>query len=455
MSLSVLILAAGKGTRMRSAVPKVLHTLAGTSLLGHVVAAAEVLNPDKICIVYGHEGELLQRAFEHKPGLHWVEQSPQLGTGHAVQQAIDVIDGTDTCLILYGDVPLTKSETLVRLVESVSATSLGLLTAFLDDPKGYGRIIRNKAGEVTAIVEEKDASAEQKKINEINTGIMALPSAGLRQWLSRIGNNNAQSEYYLTDVIALAVSDGAKVLPMQPDVIEETLGINSREQLAELEGYYQEQIARRLMNEGVTIRDPNRFDLRGSLQVGRDVTIDIDVVLSGDIIIGDNVTIEPFCFLRDCEIGNNVVIHSHSVLEHCRVGADCTVGPFARLRPETVLDNGAKIGNFVEIKKAFIGAGSKVNHLSYIGDAELGKDVNVGAGTITCNYDGANKYKTVIEDGVFIGSDTQLVAPVRVGKNATIGAGSTITKDAPEDGLTLSRSKQTFIEDWRRPVKKQ
>lgn len=454
MSLSIVILAAGKGTRMKSANPKVLHELAGKPLLGHVIDKAESLGPEKICVVYGHEGERLKQAFAGNHRLSWVEQSPQLGTGHAVQTAIDRIDGTDAVLVLYGDVPLTRCSTLERLLQNVSTRSLGLLTAFVDEPHGYGRIVRNTSGEVTAIVEEKDADAQQKTIDEINTGIMALPGARLRDWLSRIENNNAQGEYYLTDIIALAVADGFKVLPIQPDAVEETLGVNSRQQLAELERYVQVETARRLMAEGVGIRDPQRFDVRGSVEIGRDTTIDVDVVLEGIVKIGENVTIEPFCHLRDCEIGDNAHIRSHSVLEQCRVGDACVVGPFARLRPETVLDRDARVGNFVEIKKAIIGAGSKVNHLSYVGDAEVGKDVNIGAGTITCNYDGANKHKTVIEDGAFIGSDTQLVAPVKVGKNATIGAGSTITKDTQEGGLTLSRVKQVYIENWKRPVKK-
>lgn len=454
MSLSIVILAAGKGTRMKSAVPKVLHELAGKPLLGHVIDTAESLGPEKICVVYGHEGERLVQAFADNPRLSWVEQCPQLGTGHAVQTAIDRIDGTDAALVLYGDVPLTRRSTLERLLQNVSTGSLGLLTAIVDEPHGYGRIVRNSSGEVIAIVEEKDADAQQKTINEINTGIMALPGARLRDWLNRIENNNAQGEYYLTDIIALAVADGFKVLPIQADVVEETLGVNSRRQLAELERYVQLQTAHRLMAEGVGIRDPQRFDVRGSVQIGRDTIIDVDVVLEGAVRIGENVTIEPFCHLRDCEIGDNVHIRSHSVLEQCRVGDACVVGPFARLRPETVLDCNARVGNFVEIKKATIGAGSKVNHLSYVGDAEVGKDVNIGAGTITCNYDGANKHKTIIEDGAFIGSDTQLVAPVKVGKNATIGAGSTITKDTQEGGLTLSRVKQVHVENWQRPVKK-
>jgi bifunctional UDP-N-acetylglucosamine pyrophosphorylase/glucosamine-1-phosphate N-acetyltransferase len=434
--------------------PKVLHELAGKPLLGHVIDKAGSLEPAKICVVYGHEGERLKQAFAHDPRLRWVEQSPQLGTGHAVQMTLDEIDGTDAVLVLYGDVPLTRRSTLERLLRNVSENSIGLLTAFVDYPHGYGRIIRNTAGEVLAIVEEKDANAQQKPINEINTGIMELPVSRLRDWIGRIENKNSQSEYYLTDVIALAVADGFKVLPIQADDVEETLGVNSRRQLAELERYVQIETAQRLMDEGVSIRDPQRFDARGNVQIGRDTVIDVDVVLEGNVRIGANVVIEPFCHLLDCEIGDGAHIRSHSVLERCRVGKDCVVGPFARLRPDTVLDSNARVGNFVEVKNAIIGTGSKVNHLSYVGDAEVGKDVNIGAGTITCNYDGANKHKTIIEDGAFIGSDTQLVAPVKVGKNATIGAGSTITKDTQEGGLTLSRVKQVYVENWKRPVKK-
>ncbi|HEX7028474.1 MAG TPA: bifunctional UDP-N-acetylglucosamine diphosphorylase/glucosamine-1-phosphate N-acetyltransferase GlmU [Gammaproteobacteria bacterium] len=454
MSLSIVILAAGKGTRMKSATPKVLHELAGKPLLGHVIDKAESLNPAKICVVYGHEGERLKQAFAGNSRLSWAEQSPQLGTGHAVQMAIDEIDGTDAVLVLYGDVPLTRRSTLERLLRNVSENSIGLLTAFVDDPHGYGRIIRNSSGEVIAIVEEKDTDSRQKAISEINTGIMALPGSRLRDWLSRIENRNSQGEYYLTDIVALAVADGYKVLPMQPDAVEETLGVNSRVQLAELERYLQRETAQRLMDAGVSIRDPQRFDARGDVQIGRDTVIDVDVVLEGNVRIGENVVIEPFCHLRDCEVGDGAHVRSHSVLEQCRVGENCVVGPFARLRPDTVLDSNARVGNFVEVKNAIIGAGSKVNHLSYVGDAEVGKDVNIGAGTITCNYDGANKHKTIIEDGAFIGSDTQLVAPVKVGKNATIGAGSTITKDTGEGGLTLSRVKQVYVENWKRPVKK-
>ncbi len=455
MSLSVVILAAGKGTRMKSAKAKVLHELAGKPLLGHVIDVAKKLSPEKCCVVYGHGGEQLQQAFADDQQLTWIEQKPQLGTGHAVQQTLDSIEGSDAVLVLYGDVPLIRQPTLERLLQlAEKPETLALLTAKLEDPAGYGRIIRNDSGQVTAIVEEKDATAEQKAVNEINTGIMVLPGRKLREWLERINNSNAQGEYYLTDIIELAVKDGFKVLPLHPEVFEETMGVNSRQQLAELERFQQRQIAEQLMAQGVTIKDPSRFDLRGEIEVGRDIVIDVGVVLTGKIKIGDNVTIEPFCVIKDSEIAENASIHSHSVLEHCRIGKNSSIGPFARLRPDTQLAEDTKIGNFVEVKKSNIGSGSKVNHLSYIGDTEIGQNVNVGAGTITCNYDGANKHRTIIEDGAFIGSDTQLVAPVKVGRNSTIGAGSTVTKDTPEGGLTLSRAKQSHIDNWQRPVKK-
>ncbi len=439
---------------MKSAVPKVLHKLAGKPLLGHVIDTARKLHPDRICVVYGHGGEMLSTAFAGQADLVWVQQEPQLGTGHAVQQTIKHIEETDTTLILYGDVPLTPPLLLGRLFEAVSENAVSLLTATVDDPTGYGRIIRDASGHVTAIVEQKDASKEQLAINEVNTGIMALPTGRLREWLNRIGNNNSQREYYLTDVIGLAVADGCQIHTQHAFTIEEISGINSRQQLVELERYWQKHVARNLSEHGVTIRDPDRFDLRGELKVGQDVEIDINVVIEGAVQIGSNVTIESNCVIRDSIIGDNVSIHSNSLLEQCQVESGCSIGPFARIRPDTLLQANAKIGNFVEVKKSSIGEGSKVNHLSYIGDSVVGNDVNIGAGTITCNYDGANKYQTVIEDGVFVGSDTQLVAPVIVGKNATIGAGSTITKNVEADKLVLSRTKQKSIDSWQRPVKR-
>jgi bifunctional UDP-N-acetylglucosamine pyrophosphorylase/glucosamine-1-phosphate N-acetyltransferase len=454
MSLSVIILAAGMGTRMRSATPKVLHELAGRSLLGHALAAAEALAPDTVCIVYGYGGDQLRAAFSDRSHIQWREQTPQLGTGHAVMQAGDTLPTGGTVLILYGDVPLIRPATLSPLLEDAAAGALALLTAEVADPTGYGRIVRDKSGSVTAIVEEKDADAATKKIREINSGIMAMPAAALNGWLSRIDNKNAQAEYYLTDVIALAVTDGVAIRSRQVAKIDEIKGVNSRRQLAELERLVQKQSAEYWMDQGVTIHDPARFDIRGEVKMGRDVIIDVDVILEGKVEIGNNVRIGPFCLIKDCTIGDDVEIHSHCHIEGAQLDAGCSVGPFARLRPDTVLHAGARIGNFVEVKKSVIGAHSKANHLSYIGDSEVGCDVNIGAGTITCNYDGANKHKTVIEDGAFIGSDTQLVAPVRVGKNSTIGAGSTITKDTPAGGLTLSRVKQQHLADWKRPQKK-
>lgn len=454
MSLSVIILAAGMGTRMRSAVPKVLHELAGRSLLGHALTAAEALTPDKVCVVYGHGGDQLRAAFSDRADIHWREQMPQLGTGHAVMQARDSLAGGGSVLILYGDVPLIRPQTLAPLLQDAAAGALALLTAELDNPMGYGRIVRNGSGEVVAIVEEKDADAEIKKIREINTGIMAMPAAALDGWLSRIDNKNAQAEYYLTDIIGLAVADGVTIRSRKVAKIHEVKGINTRRQLAELERIVQRESAEYWMDQGVTLGDPARFDIRGEVRIGRDVFIDVDVILEGKVEIGDNVRIGPFCHIKDCRIGDGVEIHSHCHLEGAQIDAGCSVGPFARLRPDTVMHAGVRVGNFVEVKKSVIGAHSKANHLSYIGDAEVGRDVNIGAGTITCNYDGANKHKTVIEDGAFIGSDTQLVAPVRVGKDATVGAGSTITKDTPAGGLTLSRVKQQHVAGWKRPQKK-
>jgi bifunctional UDP-N-acetylglucosamine pyrophosphorylase/glucosamine-1-phosphate N-acetyltransferase len=453
MSLSVIILAAGMGTRMRSAMPKVLHELAGRSLLGHALAAAEALAPDNVCVVYGHGGDRLRAAFNDRPNIQWREQVPQLGTGHAVMQARDALSGGGKVLILYGDVPLIQPETLRPLLQE-SADALVLLTAELDDPTGYGRIVRGAAGNIRGIVEEKDADSATKKIREVSTGIMAMPAKALDGWLSRIDNKNAQAEYYLTDIVALAVADGITIRSRKVAGINEVKGINSRRQLAELERIVQKQTAEYWMDQGVTLNDPARFDIRGDVKIGRDVVIDVDVVLEGKVEIGNNVRIGPFCLIKDSKIGDGVEIHSHCHIEGAQIDAGCSVGPFARLRPDTVMHEGAKVGNFVEVKKSVIGAHSKANHLSYIGDAELGRDVNIGAGTITCNYDGANKHKTVIEDGAFIGSDTQLVAPVRVGKDTTIGAGSTITKDTPAGGLTLSRVKQQHVADWKRPQKK-
>jgi bifunctional UDP-N-acetylglucosamine pyrophosphorylase/glucosamine-1-phosphate N-acetyltransferase len=454
MPLEIVILAAGQGTRMRSSLPKILHKIGDRTLLEHVHRLASRLNPDKVTVIYGHGGETVLRSLEHL-NVIWVEQREQLGTGHAVMQVVDDIDEARTVLILYGDVPLLGDETVKKLIPLAQADQMGLLTIDLADPYGYGRIVRDGSGRVLRIVEEKDATPEERAIREVNTGILAIKGKHLKTWLSRLENNNAQREYYLTDVIAMAVADDVRVETVQPHDPDEVLGVNNREQLAHLERVFQRKLAGDLMRNGVTLRDPSRFDVRGQIEsIGRDVEIDINVILEGRIRLGDNVRIGANCVIKDSEIGNDVEILANSVVEDAVIGQGCRIGPFARIRPETRIEDHVHIGNFVEIKKSEIASRSKVNHLSYIGDTIIGCDVNVGAGTITCNYDGANKHQTVIEDGAFIGSDTQLVAPVRVGKNATIGAGATVTKDAPENALTLSRAKQVTIEGWQRPTKK-
>lgn len=453
MNLHVVVLAAGQGTRMFSSTPKVLHQLGGKPLLAHVIDRARQIDAAEIHVVHGHGGAQVCAAIDDAT-LHWVEQTRQLGTGHAVLQAIPTIQDDATVMVLYGDVPLIRAETLQMLLRVAEPNTLALLTATLDNPAGYGRILRDGAGRVLRIVEEKDATAEQRKTPEINTGILAAAARDLKNWLARLTNHNAQGEYYLTDIVGLAVSDGAAVLTAQPNSLEEILGVNNRQQLAHLERHYQRQRAHDLMLTGVTLRDPARFDVRGALRVGRDVTIDVDVVFEGDVDIADHVTIGPFSFIRNCRIGSGATILSHCVIEDAIIGAGTRVGPYARIRPGTILDEGAHVGNFVEVKNASIGRNSKVNHLSYVGDATVGKDVNIGAGTITCNYDGANKHHTHIEDNVFVGSDTQLVAPVRVRRNATIGAGTTVTKDVPEDMLVISRVPQQVKAGWKRPTKK-
>ncbi len=453
MTLNIVILAAGQGTRMRSDVPKVLHRIGGKPLLQHVYETAAGLAPQTLAIVYGHGGRQVRNRFPDWP-VSWVEQAQQLGTGHAVQQALPLLR-EGMVLILYGDVPLLRKETLQRLLKSAGGSKVALLTVKLEDPTGYGRIVRDSEGSIQRIVEEKDASPVEKAIHEVNTGIMAVPVSWLRSWLDRLDNANAQGEYYLTDIIAMAVADGIEVVAVstRPEEVE---GVNNKQQLARLERLYQRQQAEALMAEGVTLCDPARFDLRGRIaSVGKDVEINVNVVLEGEIRLGDRVRIGPGVVIRDADIGDDVEILAHSVIDGVGIGAGCRVGPFARLRPDTVLAEKVHVGNFVEIKKSRIGCGSKINHLSYVGDSEVGAGVNIGAGTITCNYDGANKHKTIIEDGAFIGSDTQLVAPVRVGRDATIGAGSTITRDAPEGKLTLSRSRQITVDNWQRPSKKQ
>jgi bifunctional UDP-N-acetylglucosamine pyrophosphorylase/glucosamine-1-phosphate N-acetyltransferase len=451
--LGVVILAAGKGTRMYSDIPKVLHPLAGKPLLKHVLDTARQLRPDNMIVVYGHGGDAVPLACA-APDIAWAEQVQQLGTGHALRTALPRLTSNEgVVLVLYGDVPLIRRETLSKLVELADGDSVALLTMALDEPHGYGRILRNKAGAVFGIVEEKDADEGQKAIREVNTGIMALPASRLEKWLSALRNDNRQSEYYLTDVIALAVADGARINTCQPDQEWEILGINSKAQLAQLERIHQQQIAGALLAKGVTLIDPARLDVRGELVCGRDVVIDANCIFEGRVELADGATIGAHCVLREAKIGPGCTIEPFSLIEKAEVGANCKIGPYARIRPGTVLDREVHVGNFVELKNAQVAEGSKINHLSYVGDSTVGRKVNIGAGTITCNYDGAHKHRTIIEDDVFIGSDTQLVAPVTVKKGSTIGAGSTITKDAPEGELTLSRSKQITVSGWKRPTK--
>lgn len=454
MNLTTIILAAGKGTRMRSQLPKVLHSIGHKPLLQHVYDLSSTLENNAIHIVIGHEAELVKKTLADLP-VNWIEQTQQLGTGHAVQQVSDKINDDSTVLVLYGDVPLLKAQTLQTLLSKVNEKTLSLLTVNLAKPTGYGRIVRDNFGKVLRIVEEKDATEIEKQIVEGNTGILAVQGQALKKWLSQLDNNNAQGEYYLTDIIALAVAEGFEIATSSPENEDEVLGVNDKLQLAHLERVYQFQQAQTLMQQGATLRDPNRFDLRGNLIVGQDVEIDVNVIFEGENRVGNNVKIGANCSIKNATIEDGVIILANCVIENAIVGANSRIGPFARLRPETVLATDTHIGNFVEIKKSVIGQGSKVNHLSYIGDSLIGKKVNIGAGTITCNYDGVNKFQTIIEDGAFIGSDTQLVAPVTVGKNATIGAGSTITKDTPDDQLTLSRSKQVSVSGWQRPMKKE
>jgi bifunctional UDP-N-acetylglucosamine pyrophosphorylase / glucosamine-1-phosphate N-acetyltransferase len=454
MKLSIIILAAGQGKRMYSDLPKVLHPLASKPLIQHVVDTALALKPDNISIVYGHGGEQVRQTLANIPNIHWVEQTQQLGTGHAVQQAMPQIADDTEVLVLYGDVPLITLETLQTLCSQVAhKKSLGLLTTELDNPTGYGRIVRNAEGQVESIVEEKDADLQIKKIKEVNTGILIAPAEALRVWLGQLNNNNAQGEYYLTDIVAKAVQENLSIETITTDNAYEVMGVNDRLQLATLERYYQTLKVNHLMLAGVTLHDPARLDIRGTVQAGRDVSIDVNVILEGEITLGNRVKIGPHTVIRNATIGDDVEILSHCVIENVVIGAKCRVGPFARLRPDTVLAEQVHIGNFVEIKKSTVATGSKINHLSYVGDSEVGSKVNIGAGTITCNYDGANKHKTIIGDDVFVGSDTQLIAPVTVGEGATIGAGSTITQDIPPDVLTLSRTPQKTLSGWQRPKK--
>jgi len=451
--MEVVILAAGQGKRMRSVLPKVLQPLAGRPMLEHVIAAARTLAARRICVVYGHGGEAVRTRLANAE-VDWALQEPQLGTGHAVQQALPHLTEGDVALVLYGDVPLIGVPTLRRLQDAAGSGRLALLTVELPDPAGYGRILRDAAGKVVRIVEDKDASADERRVREVNTGILVAPVARLRDWLARLGNDNAQREYYLTDIIGMAVGDGVEVVAVQPDAVWETLGVNSKSQLAELERVHQRNLATRLMDDGVTLLDPARIDVRGELVCGRDVEIDVNCVFEGRVELADDVRIGANCVVRNARIGSGTRLAPFSHVEDTVTGRGCVIGPYARTRPGTTLGDFVHLGNFVEVKNSAIADDSKANHLAYIGDADIGRRVNVGAGTITCNYDGANKHRTTIEDDVFIGSDTQLVAPVRVGRGATLAAGTTLTKDAPAGELTVSRAKQISIPGWKRPVKK-
>jgi bifunctional UDP-N-acetylglucosamine pyrophosphorylase/glucosamine-1-phosphate N-acetyltransferase len=453
MPLSIVILAAGQGKRMKSDLPKVLQPLAGRPILSHVVHAAKALKADAIHVVYGHGGDIVRSTLAHEP-VSWVLQAEQLGTGHAVMQAMPVIPDDHQVLILFGDVPLVKAETLQRLIEQTGEKAIGLLTVVLQDPTGYGRVVRDGAGNVVRIVEQKDANTKERAIPEINTGLMAMPAGKLRQWLSALRNDNAQSEYYLTDVIVMAVRDGFKVHAVIAPTETEVLGVNDKVQLAQLEHARRLEQATKLMLNGVTVADPARLDIRGNVTTGRDVFIDVNVVLVGEVEIGDRVRIGPNCYLKDCRIDADTEIHPNCVVDRARIGPRNSIGPFARLRPDSVLHEDVHIGNFVEVKKSDIGAGSKANHLTYLGDASVGRKVNVGAGTITVNYDGVNKWRTEIGDNAFVGSGSMLIAPLKIGANANTGAGSTITKDAPEGKLTVARARQVTIEGWKRPTKK-
>jgi bifunctional UDP-N-acetylglucosamine pyrophosphorylase/glucosamine-1-phosphate N-acetyltransferase len=449
--LQVVILAAGQGKRMHSNLPKVLHPVAGKALAEHVIDTARSLGPAKLVVVFGHGGEVVRSTLD-SADISWVRQEPQLGTGHAVAQALPVLAAEGQTLVLYGDVPLTRVSTLSRLLHAGKG-GLSVLTEELANPTGYGRIVRDSAGNVHGIVEEKDANPEEKTIREVNTGIMAIPSARLADWLGRLSNNNAQGEYYLTDIVALAVAEGVPVRTAQPDREWEVLGVNSKVQLAELERVHQRNLADTMLVGGVRLADPNRIDVRGEVTYGRDVFIDVGCVFEGQVELGDAVEVGPYCVLKNVKVGAGTRIAAFCHFEDAVIGPDGVLGPFARLRPGAELGPEVHIGNFVEVKKSKIAAQSKANHLAYIGDAEIGERVNIGAGTIICNYDGANKHKTIIEDDVFIGSDTQLVAPVTVGRGATLGAGTTLTKNAPPDALTLSRARQITVPGWVRPRK--
>jgi bifunctional UDP-N-acetylglucosamine pyrophosphorylase/glucosamine-1-phosphate N-acetyltransferase len=451
--LQVVILAAGQGKRMHSSLPKVVHPLAGRPLLAHVIDSAQALEPQRLCIVVGHGADAVRERVA-APGAAWALQEKQLGTGHAVMQAMPALLPGGTVLVLYGDVPLISAATLRALVDASAGEKLAILTQDIDDPKGYGRIVRDGAGRVARIVEEKDATPVERAIREINTGIVAAPRERLERWLARLSNDNAQGEYYLTDIVAAAVADGVPIEVRQPAAAHECLGVNSKVDLAALERRYQMDNAAKLLESGVTLADPARVDIRGELACGRDVAIDVNCIFEGNVRLGDRVRIGANCILRDVTVGDDTEVKPFSLLEEASVGRNARIGPYARIRPGTELADDVHIGNFVEVKASRIAARSKANHLAYVGDSTVGSDVNIGAGTITCNYDGAHKHRTVIEDDVHIGSDVQLVAPVTIGKGATIGAGATITKDVPAGGLTLTEKKQVSKPGWQRPRKK-
>jgi len=454
MGLSIVILAAGRGKRMQSEQPKVLQPLAGMPLLEHVTTTATELGADQIHVIVGFGSDLVKSELSHLD-VNWIEQKEQLGTGDAVAKALPFIDDAHQVLTLVGDIPLISSQTLRALLDKTPAGGLGLVTAELDNPAGFGRILRNDSHEVTRIIEDKDATPEQKSINEVNTGIIVANAKNLKTWIPALKNNNAQSEYYLTDIIEEAVKDGQAIHTVKSMTPHEVQGVNDPWQLITLERLHQQQQAKKLMEQGVRIMDPARFDLRGNLSCGKEVTIDINVIIEGNVTIGSNCYIGPNTLLRHVHIADNVRVRANSFIEEADIKDNCVIGPFARIRPGTTLKEGARVGNFVEIKKSTVGENSKINHLSYVGDTTIGKDVNVGAGTITCNYDGVNKHQTHIGDNAFIGSGTQLVAPVTIGPNATIGAGSTITEDSPENELTLARAKQVTVKDWEKPSKKE
>lgn len=454
MSIYPIILAAGKGTRMNSKLPKVLHSIGGRSMLEHVIEACQQLSTKRLAVVYGHGGELVRERIATDV-VDWVFQEEQRGTGHAVSQAVPYITDDSFVIIATGDVPLIQAETLHKLANQLENAVLTVLTTIQPNPFGYGRIVRNSNDKIQSIVEEKDANEEQRKITEVNTGFIAARGKDIKRWLEKLEPNNTQGELYLTDCISLAVAEGGVVEATLCEDPLEVQGINNRQQQAELERHYQKKQAEKLMVAGVTLMDPMRIDVRGELSVGKDVLIDVNTVFVGNVSLGNNVVIEPNCMITNTTIDDNTIIKANSVLEQATIGKSCDIGPFARVRPETVLEAKAKVGNFVEIKKSVIGEGSKVSHLSYIGDTQMGKGVNIGAGTITCNYDGANKFRTTIGDDVFVGSDTQLVAPVTLADGTSVGAGSTITKDTPAGELTLSRSKQITIKGWKKPQKKE